>query len=169
MDALEAMLTRRSIRRYTSEEVSDELIGKILEAAMSAPSAANEQPWHFVVIRDREVLDQITRFHPFTGMLKQAQVAILVCADMRLDRCYGYWVQDCSAASQNILIAAHASGLGAVWTGIFPTEDRVMNMKKLIGLPDEIVPLSLIPIGYPDESKPPAKRFNESRIHKDRW
>ena len=169
MDALEALLSRRSIRKYTSEPVPDELITKILEAAMSAPSAANEQPWHFIVIRDREVLDAIPRFHPYTAMLKHAQVAILVCSDMRLDMCDGYWVQDCSAASENILIAAHASGLGAVWTGIFPTKDRVDNMKKLLGIPDDIIPLSLIPIGYPDESKPAAKRFNESRIHIDKW
>jgi len=169
MDALEAILSRRSIRKYTSEQVPDELIETILEAAMSAPSAGNEQPWHFIVIRNREILDEIPRFHPFAGMLRQAQVAILVCGDMRLDKCDGYWVQDCSAASENILLAAHACGLGAVWTGIFPTEDRVNNMKKLLYIPDEVIPLSLIPIGYPDESKQPSRRFNESRIHTDLW
>ena len=169
MDAIEALLTRRSIRRYTSEPVPDELIRKILEAAMSAPSAVNEQPWHFVVIRNHNILDQIPKFHPYSKMLPQAQVAILVCGDMKLDKSGGYWVQDCSAASQNILIAAHASGLGDVWTGIFPREERVTNIRKLLGIPDEVIPLSLIAIGYPEESKPRAKRFNESRIHTDRW
>jgi nitroreductase len=149
--------------------VPDELIMKILEAAMSAPSAANEQPWHFIVIRDRKILEDIPRFHPYSGMLRQAQIAILVCGDMRLDKADGYWVQDCSAASENILIAAHASGLGAVWTGIFPREERVTNMRTLLGIPDDVIPLSLIPIGYPDEMKPPARRFDESRIHTDRW
>ncbi len=169
MDALEAILTRKSIRRYTSEPVSDELIEKMLEAAMSAPSAANEQPWHFIIIKDRETLEHITRFHPFAKMLLQAQVAILVCGDLRLDRCDGYWVQDCSAASQNILIAANALGLGAVWTGIFPTEDRVVNMKKLLDIPDYVIPLCLIPVGYPVESKAPSNRFNEARVHNERW
>ncbi len=169
MDAMEAILSRRSIRRYTEQAVSEEIIKELLEAAMSAPSAGNEQPWHFVVIRDRDTLSEIPRFHPYSQMLKSAPLAILVCGDKRLEKYKGYWVQDCSAATQNILLAAQAKGLGAVWLGIYPVEERIIGLRNLLGIPEEVTPLSLISIGYPAEQKPPSDRYNASRVHHDRW
>jgi nitroreductase len=169
MDAMEAILSRRSIRSYTDEPVPEELIEELLEAGMSAPSASNEQPWHFIIINDRAILDQIPRFHPYSSMLRKASWAICVCGDLDLDLMGGYWVQDCSAATQNILVAAQARGLGAVWLGVYPVEGRVKAVQKLLGLPEQIMPLCLISLGYPAEKKPRANRYNEARVHRNRW
>ncbi len=169
MDAMNAILSRRSIRRYTDQPVSDETIKKLLEAAMSAPSAGNEQPWHFVVIREREILNEIPSFHSYSGMLRDAPVAILVCGDEEIQKYKGYWVQDCSAATQNILIAVQAKGLGGVWLGVYPVEERVAGLRKLLGIPENVIPFALISIGYPAEEKPPADRHDASRVHHDRW
>lgn len=169
MDAMKAILSRRSIRKYTSEPVPENFIQGFLEAAMSAPSAGNEQPWHFVVIDDRSILDEIPTFHPHSQMLKDAPIAILVCGDLTLEKHKGYWTQDCSAATENMLLAIHAKGLGAVWLGIYPREERVAGLRKLLVIPDHVVPFSLIPVGYPSEQKPPANRFEASKIHRNRW
>ncbi len=166
---MNAIFTRRSIRKYTGEEVAWEKIEQILRAGMAAPSAGNEQPWHFVVLDDRNVLDEIPKFHPYSQMLKEARCAIVVCADLSLQRYEGYWVQDCSAAAQNMLLMAEELGLGSVWLGVYPVEDRVKALKKLLGLPENVVPLCILPIGYPAERKEPANRFQPSRIHKNRW
>lgn len=169
MDAMDAILSRRSIRRYTSQPVPDNLIKELLDAAMSAPSAGNEQPWHYIVITDRAILDEIPKYHPHSSMLREAPVAILVCCDLHLDRHDGLWVQDCSAATENLLIAIQAKGLGAVWLGVYPREERVTGLRKLFGIPEHVIPFSLIPIGYPAEHKPRADRFDVSRIHENRW
>ncbi|HSB78956.1 MAG TPA: nitroreductase family protein [Candidatus Methylomirabilis sp.] len=169
MDALEAILTRRSIRRYTGKPVPDEQIRTLLEAAMSAPSAGNEQPWQFIVITERRILDMIPTFHPYADMLREASVAILVCGDVDLERYKGSWVQDCSAATQNLLLAAHAKGLGAVWVGIYPKDDRVQRIQKLLDLPAHVIPLALVPIGYPAERIPRMDRFDATRIHSNGW
>lgn len=169
MDAMDAILTRRSIRKYTGEQVPDSIIKEMLEAAMSAPSARNQQPWQFIVIRDKNIMEQVTKIHPYSQMLKEASAAILVCGDKDFEVTPGYWVQDCSAATQNILVAAHAKGLGAVWLGIYPREERVAGLKKLLGIPDSVTPLSLVSIGYPAEKKEPANRYNEKRVHYDKW
>ena len=169
MDAMEAILSRRSIRRYTDKPVPEEIIKELLEAAMSAPSASNEQPWQFVIINDHHILDEIPRFHPYAHMLKEASWAIAVCGDINLEAMKGYWVQDCSAATQNILVAAHAMGLGAVWLGVYPREERVKQVQKLLGLPEHVLPLCFISIGYPAEQKPPSNRYNESRVHHNHW
>jgi len=169
MEALEAILTRRSIRRYTEEPIPEEVVRQLLEAAMSAPSAGNQQPWQFVVINDRQILNEVPKFHPYASMLAQAKVAILVCGDLSREYFKGYWIQDCSAATENILLAAHAKGLGAVWLGIYPREARVKALQKLLNLPEHIIPLSLVSLGYPAEKKPRADRFDSSRIHYNRW
>jgi nitroreductase len=169
METIEAIYTRRSIRKYTSRPVSEEIIHELLTAAMYAPSAGNQQPWHFVVIRDRQTLDAIPEFHPYANMLKNAPVAILVCGDPALEKYRGRWMLDCSAATQNILLAAHAKGLGTVWVGIYPDASRMDGMRNLLALPKHIIPLSLIPLGYPAEQVPQPKRFNASRIHYDKW
>jgi len=169
MDAMDAVLSRRSIRKYNKKPVSDELIKKLLDAAMSAPSAGNEQPWHFIIITDPRILSKIPTFHNHAEMLKGASLAILVCSDMNLDKHKGMWVQDCSAATENMLIAVQAQGLGAVWLGIYPREERINGLRKLLSIPEHIIPFSLISIGYPAETKPKANRYNESRIHYNKW
>jgi nitroreductase len=169
MDATQAILTRRSIRSYRAEPVPLELLTALLRAGMQAPSAGNQQPWQFVVLTDRTTLQAIPGFHPYAQMLPQAPAAILVCGDLRLERFRGYWVQDCAAATQNILLLAHALGLGAVWVGVHPHEDRVAGLQRLLGLPAPVIPLALIPLGYPAESIPPEDRFDPDRIHRERW
>jgi len=166
---MDTILNRKSIRKYKAIEVSDEIIEDLLRAAMAAPSAGNEQPWEFIVLRDKEIMRKITEFHPYSRMLLNADVAIVVCGDESKERFKGYWVQDCSAATENILLAAEDKGLGAVWLGIYPLEDRVDSLKELLNLPKSVVPLSIIPVGYPDEQKDPVDRFNKDRIHYDRW
>jgi len=169
MDAIEAIMTRRSIRKYTKDAVSDELIEKLLGAAMSAPSAGNQQVWRFVVITEREILDEIPKYHPHSKMLKDAPLAILVCGDLEAETRKGFWIQDCAAATENILIAANALGLGAVWLGVYPREERVVGIKKVLGLPEHIIPLSLIPIGHPAQNFPPSERFDGSKVHYNGW
>lgn len=169
MEAMEAILTRRSIRKYTKQSVSEEVIRKLLEAAMSAPSARNTQPWHFVVINDRAILDEIPKLHPYSQMLKEAPLAILVCGDLKLQNNEGYIVQDCSAATQNLLLAAHSEGLGAVWLGIYPREERISGIRKLLNIPSYILPISLISLGHPAEKKERENRYQESRVHYNRW
>lgn len=170
MDAVEAILSRRSIRQYRKEPLPKELIDELLNAAMNAPSAGNEQPWHFVVIQDHKVLHEVPRYHPYSGMVRDAPAAIVVCADLRLageDKVW--WVQDCSAATENILIAAHSMGLGAVWLGVYPKQDRVEGLKALLAMPQDIIPFSIIPLGYPAEKKPQESRYQAPRIHYNRW
>lgn len=169
MDTIEAILTRRSIRKYTGQRVPEDLVYQLLQAAMAAPSAANEQPWQFVVISDRSILAQVPSFHPHAHMLKEAALAILVCDDPGLELSKGRGVLDCSAATQNMLLAAHASGLGAVWLGIYPVEERMNGMRKLLNLPARIVPVSLVSIGYPDEKLRTEDRFKPERVHYQRW
>lgn len=166
---LDAIFSRRSIRRYTSEPVPEEIVTKLLHAAMCAPSARNERPWHFVVMTDREILDEIPKFHPYSQMVKEASVAILVCGDLELEKSSGYLAQDCAAATQNILLEAHFLGLGSVWCGVYPREERMDGFRRLLQLPDHIVPFALVPVGYPAEERPQVERFDPTRIHKNRW
>ena len=169
MDTYETIMTRRSVRKFTSGEVGDDLVEKLLRAAMQAPSANNGQPWHFIVIRDRAILDEIPIFHPFAQMVKQAPLAILVCADTRDARSPDYWVLDCSAATENLLLAAHALDLGAVWLGIHPRQERMEKIIPLVKLPEGVKPLALVAIGIPAEHHPFADRFKPERIHHDTW
>jgi nitroreductase len=129
---------------------------------MAAPSASNKQPWHFVLIRDRNVLDEIPKFHRYAQMLHQADFAIVVCGDLSLQE-EGFLVQDCSAATQNILLAAHSLGLGAVWLGVYPSGYRMGDVRALLGLPENVIPVSIVSAGYPAETKEPACRFDVLR------
>ncbi len=169
MDALEAIRTRRSIRKYTDRPVETEKVKIMLEAAMLAPSAGNQQPWRFIVIDDKALLEKVPEINPNAPMAPKAPLAILVCGDLRLERFPGNWTADCSAAAENLLIAARALGLGAVWTGLYPEEDRMEGFRDLLGLPREVVPLALIPVGYPATESGPVNRFREDRVHKNGW
>lgn len=170
MKAMETLFSRRSIRKFTAEQISEQTIQEILEAAMSAPSAGNQQPWHFVVIDDRILLDQIPSMHPHSLMCKEASIAILVCGDLSLEKHVGYWVQDCAAATENLLLSIHALGLGGVWVGVYPRDERVKGFRKLLNIPEQVIPFALIPIGHPAEQKPSRPdRYNQSRIHHNTW
>lgn len=169
MDALETILTRRSIRKYKKKTIAPEIIEKLIRAASSAPSAGNQQPWHFVLLDDRKILNVIHTFHPSAKMLTEADKAILVCGDMHLEKFKGYWMIDCAAATQNILLAAHSLGLGACWLGLYPREGRVTGMRKLLQLPTHIIPFALVSLGYPAEIKPSEDRVIQSRIHHNKW
>lgn len=166
---LKTILSRRSIRQYRDEALLDSDIEELLQAAMSAPSAGNQQPWHFVVIHERLVLQAISALHPYAGMVATAAAAILVCGDPALEIYPGYWVQDCSAATQNILLAAHAKGLGAVWCGIHPRNEREQALRLLLEIPEAVIPFSLVALGHPAESHPPADRYDVGRVHNGRW
>ena len=166
---MQSIFNRRSIRKYTNEVVPEDLIEQILRAGMSAPSAGNEQPWHFIVISDRNVMGEIQKVHPYSHMLKEASHAIVVCGDMSLQKYDGYWVQDCSAAMQNMLLMSQELGLGSVWLGVYPQVERVKGLKELLDMPLNVTPFSIMSLGYPAETKEPADRFNPSRIHRDRW
>ena len=168
MEALEAILTRRSIRKYTDVKVSPELERKLLEAAMAAPSAHNNQPWHFVVIRSRETLNRIPEFHPYSKMLREASLAFVVCGDNEVQPT-AFWAQDCSAATENLLIAANALGLGAVWLGVYPDGTRANQIRELLGIPGHVTPLGIVSVGYPAESKPPRENYSEDRVHREKW
>ncbi len=165
---LETIYTRRSIRSYTEEKISKEDIDAIIKAGLSAPSHINKMPWEFVVVDDKEILEKIANATLYAKMTKDAPLAILVCGNMNrtiLGEGKDIWIQDCSAASENILIAAHSLGLGAVWTAVYPTNDRIRNVSKAVGLPKDIIPLSLIVIGIPNEEVLEEKILPSDRIH----
>lgn len=166
---MKAILNRKSIRKYKNIKVSDEIVEELLKAGMAAPSAGNEQPWEFIVLRDKNIMKKITEIHPYSKMLLNTDVAIVVCGDEAKEVFKGFWVQDCSAATENILLAAEDKGLGAVWLGVYPLEDRIRGLKDTLNLPASVIPLSIIPVGYPDEQKKATYRFNKERIHFDRW
>lgn len=159
---IENILTRRSIRSYTDQDVEPEKIEAILEAGMAAPSGKNGQPWDFVVLTRREILDEMAERLPYAKMLREARVAIAVCADRTKSP---YWYVDCSAAAENILLAAHALGLGAVWTATYPYRDRMDVVKELCGLPGSYDSLCVIPVGYPAREARPKDNFDAGKIH----
>ncbi len=169
MDTIEAILTRRSIRKYNISDFPEELLDQILKCAMHAPSANNQQSWEFIIINERKTLDRIPDIHPYAKMVEDVNVVILVCGNLNNQVSDGYWVQDCSAATQNILLSAHALGLGTVWLGVYPREERMEGLRKLFNLPDHIVPFSLIPVGFSNEVKNDPKRFDPDKIHYNKW
>ena len=163
---VETIKTRRSIRRFTSEPVPKEYINLMLDAAMHAPSACNQQPWHFIVIDDPGLLDTLAGIHADISFTKDAPCAILVCGDPQAAKFEIFWREDCAAATMNILLAAHSLGLGATWTGVSSSSPRRADaMRETLGIPDDYIPFSLIPLGYPDEQKSTADRFNPLKIH----
>ena len=169
MDAIEAILGRRSIRIYADAEVQEDTVEELLKAAMAAPSAGNQQPWHFVVVDDRELLRKVTDVHPYAQMAAKAPLGILVCGDPSLEKHEGYWVQDCAAATENLLLAAYALGLGAVWTGVHPRVERAEGFRKLFGIPRDIIPFAFVVIGYPAENKLPSERYAPDRVSRNGW
>lgn len=168
---LDNIFTRRSVRKYTGDPIAEDDIKTLIKAAMYAPSAVNKQPWHFVVLdtSDANTIDTIVNLHPNAVMLQKAASAILICGDEKLAHAPGYIACDCSAATQNMLLAAHAIGLGAVWIGIYPRTERINGLKTLFQLPEHIVPFSIVSLGHPAIEKDMPERFNEERIHYEKW
>lgn len=169
--ALQFILGRRSIRVFAPGEISEETVTNLLKAAMAAPSARAADPWRFVVVRQRETLAGVAAALPFGRMLASASVGVVVCGDLDAahDRQISYLLQDCSAATENLLLAAHSLGLGACWLGVHPREDRVAKLRGLLSLPESVIPVACVAIGRPGERKEPRTRFNAAYVHRERW
>lgn len=166
--AIETMHNRTSIRHYLDQPVSKEQLETIVKGGMSAPSAMNKQPWQFIIIDDKEVLQALGKDIPTSEMVQKASAAIVVCGDMqRAGKGWlqQYWIQDCSAASQNILLAITDLKLGGVWTSVYPAPERMEIVSSVLELPDHIIPLNIIPVGYPDKAYTPKEKWDETKVH----
>lgn len=163
---LSTILARRSIRRYTDQKVPRELIETILDAAMAAPSANGVRPWVVIAVQDEEQRRRLSQVHRWAHMVAQAPVAFAMCADPNTTR---FWVDDCSAATQNILLASHALGLGGVWIGIYQSQEHQAAVRSILGLPDNLAVHCLIAVGYPAEERPVRGRHNPDAVHWDRY
>lgn len=142
---------------------------KMLAAAMSAPSARDARPWQFIVVVDRRILREVARINPNAAMAAEAPLGILVCGDLDLEKSPGYWVVDCAAATQNMLLAAHGLGLGAVWTGVYPRQERIDGLRQLLHVPEGVIPHSLVLAGYPAQHRSSDDRYRADRVHRDGW
>lgn len=165
------IMTRKSIRQFTSQPIEKETLDLLVKTGMAAPSAMNKQPWEFIVVSDKDVLNSLRENHPYSN-LKTATAAIIVCGDLNKTiegEGREYWVQDCSAATENILLAAHGLGLGAVWCGVYPVTERIDAVKSVLGIPDNIVPLNIITLGYPAENPAPKDKWNPEAVHYQKW
>lgn len=171
--AMDCIMTRTSVRNYEAgHKISKDTVDMLLKAAMAAPTAVNKQPWAFVVVDDRAVMDSLMAACPYARMLEKAPLAIVTCGDMSLaieGEARDMWIQDVSAATENLLLAAHALGLGAVWTGVYPIPERVEGVKKALGLPSNIVPLAVVPVGYPAGSSTPKDKWMPEKVHYNRF
>lgn len=169
MNVLDAIFTRRSIRSFTGEIISDEDLTTILKAGFQAPSAHNRQPREYIVIKDEEILNTIPTFHPYTKMLPKAKCGIVVCGNKEKQSEVGFLALDSAASIQNMLLAAHGLGLGAVWCGLYPIPELMGPMAELLGLPEDIVPISMVVVGIKDKDSKPIDRYNEDNIRYDKW
>jgi nitroreductase len=170
MDAIEALVTRRSVRRYTDQPVTEAELETVLRAAMSAPSGFGQRSTRYVVVRDPEVRAALSVVSKYSGMIANAPAAIVVCGDTRAERHPGtYFVHDAVAALENLLTAAHATGLGAVWVGVHPWPDRMDAVRAAVGLPEGVEPIASVAIGHPVAIPEAPDRFDPSFVHADRW
>jgi len=168
---LDFIFGRRSIRVYAPGEIDDATVTRLLEAAMAAPSAMTKDPWRFMVVRQPAMLAQLAAALPGGKMLPTATLAIVACGDLdvALDRQLSFLLQDCSAAIQNLLLAAHALGLGACWVGVHPSEPAVQKVKELMGLPKPVIPVAVISLGLPGEQPEARTRYNKEYVHREKW
>lgn len=169
MDALETILSRRSIRKFSTKMIKDEDLTLLLRAGFAAPSAHNRQPWEFIVVKDESLLNDLAKHHPYAKMLPEAGCGIVVCGDNEKQKDIGFLVADCSAVIENILLAAHALHLGAVWCGLYPIPELIKMSKEILNLPNTIVPVGVIAVGHPVEIKPSRENYEEKRIHYNQW
>lgn len=169
MKVMEAILKRRSIRQFTNQPIAKDDLTTLLRAAMMAPTARNCQEWEFVVVRDKNTFKEMMHAHPYAKMLEQAACAIIVFGNTQREHAPGYWMADCGAATQNILLAATSLGIGSVWLGVYPNEERMNGLAQILGLPDYVKPLNIIALGYPAEKKEDLDRFDPAKIHVEKW
>ena len=171
-DALTIIHKRKSVREYLNKPVTKEQLTVLMKAAMAAPTAMDKRPWAFVVITQKEMLAKLSEGMPYSKMIVPAGAAIVVCGDVTKalpGQAQEFWIQDCSAASENILLAAEAIGLGAVWTGVYPSDERVLFVRQALGLPENIIPLNIIAIGNPVGAEKPKDKFDPGNIHWEKW
>lgn len=171
-DLIKVIMTRSSVRAFLDKPVSDETIEQLLKAAMAAPSAKNSQPWAFVVIKDRTLLEMLGNSLPNAKMTATAPAAIAICGvlDKTLPgEAHEYWIQDAAAATENFLLAVHALGLGAVWTGVHPISERIRILKDVLKLPEGVEPFCLIPFGWPAAPATAKDKWDPSAVHRDIW
>jgi nitroreductase len=170
-ERLDFIRGRRSIRVYSPGDVSESAVTQLLEAAMAAPSAMTKDPWRFVLVRDRQTLSKLAVLHPGAAMLSAAAMAIVVCGDLDVafERQISYLLQDCAAAIENLLLAAHAQGLGACWVGIHPGEPLIKRVKELLSLPASVIPIAAVSLGQPGEQPPPRTRYNPDYVRREKY
>ena len=171
MEIYDIINTRRSIRRYAApqQEIPGTIVKRLLHAAMQAPSAGNQQPWHFLLVTDRKKLDTVPEFHHYCKMIDQVDLAIVVCGDPDGKKWPEFWPQDCSAAVQNILLAARAEGLGTVWTGVYPDKERIQGCRDLFNIPEHILPFAIIPVGWTEGEFNMIDRYNPEVVYQNEW
>lgn len=166
-DTIKSIFRRTSVRRFTSAEVGRDILLLLAKCGMAAPSANNRQPWHIIVVTDKQLLKALGDQLPYAKMAREAAAAIVVCGNLKIDPLAnekGYWVQDCSAVTENILVAAASLGLGTVWTAAFPNTDRMESVRKILNLPDYLIPLNVIPLGHPENESKPKEKWDEARF-----
>ena len=171
-DTMKTIFSRKSVRNYKESVIPKETLELLVKAGMAAPSAMDKRPWEFIIIDDKEVLKKLSDALPYAKMAVPAGHGIIVAGDMeKQNGGYDsvYWIMDCSAAVQNILLAAESLGLGAVWTAVYPNKDRFEPVAKILGLPKNIVPLAFIPVGTPTGKDKPKDKYNKNQIHWNKW
>lgn len=171
-DALTVIHSRKSVREYTGESATKDQLMILLKAGMAAPTAIDKRPWVFVVVTDKNMLSKLAEGLPYSKMIVSAGSAIVVCGDLTKTmegEAKEFWIQDCSAASENILLAAEAIGLGAVWTGMYPIAKNVEFAQKTLGIPENVIPLNIIAVGHPVGTEKPKDKFDPANIHWEKW
>ncbi|GAB4371912.1 MAG: nitroreductase family protein [Spirochaetales bacterium] len=170
MELENVIFGRRSIRRFTARPVPEEWIEKILAAGFAAPSASNKQPWEFIVVTERVLLDEVPTYHQYAAMLGEAPVGIVCCGNTKFENRIDYLQQDVAAAIQNMLLTIHDLGLGGVWLGVYPVQERVAGVRKTFQIPSDVVPVGIIALGFPAENKPPHTfTIPEGRVHRNKY
>ena len=171
-EAIENIMTRVSVRQFTGEKITAAQVDTLLRAAMAAPSAINKQPWAFIVVTDQKIIEQLGEALPYSRCSNNPAIAIIPCGDLSKaieGEMGAFWINDVSAATENILLAAHSMGLGAVWTGLHPDMNRAKLVQEMLGLPEHIIPLCIVPVGVPAEQPAIKEKYNEANIHYNRW
>jgi len=169
MDVYDAIHTRRSVRQFTDADVTDAQVERVLRAAMAAPSAGNGQPWRFVVVRDAETLAKLAASTPYAGPIGRAPVGIVVLAEVTAEKFAGLWPLDCSAATENLMLAAHARGLGTCWLGVYPEAEREAAVAEIVGVPDNMRVMCMVAVGVPDGHAPVVDRYRPELVRNERW
>jgi nitroreductase len=166
-NVLDLMYSRRAIRDFTDEEVTDEQLEAMLMAAMAAPSVGELRPWHFVVVRKRKTLDALAQVHKYAYMLEKASMAIVICGDEEISE--RHWVEDTCVATQNLLLAATALGLGGVWISLYPKKKYQRHVRELLDIPGHVGVLCILALGHPAEKKKVSTKYDHKRVHQEDW